>query len=380
MSCIGCSNIHKASLSGEIDKILKYIEDDDNNINAKDKNGITPLMYAVQSNNTRVIQLLLSNGADVNIKNNDGDTALCIAYERDYFEAFKLLLENRAKPGFIKKKNVKDLKDKTRYFNLIKEYFLYTRLKKSNSSKNIYRLFDMYFSLYSNGYYSKNTQKLFKDILQKDYKYAADKKNKQNIENFINRYSKMGKNYYLISTASLNIRKSDSVKSESLGEYSRGDKVFILEKKEEWFKTERGWINKKFTKQILKEIPFVSQYITKASKHMDTVKTDNKKPGKIKKTIPSQKRRQPAYSPKKKTKIKTIVIKKKKSKTSHIETDKETDKGSKKTDAQEELEAALNQPTLESLEAFIKKYNGNKSYAPLVEKARKKYKSILLDN
>jgi ankyrin repeat protein len=47
------------------------------NINAKDKNGLSPLMYAALSNtNPEVITTLLNHRADAKIKDNSGKTAV----------------------------------------------------------------------------------------------------------------------------------------------------------------------------------------------------------------------------------------------------------------------------------------------------------------
>lgn len=48
-------------------------------INAKNKDGETPLMWAEYKNHTEIIKLLIRKGADINAINNDGDTALIIA-------------------------------------------------------------------------------------------------------------------------------------------------------------------------------------------------------------------------------------------------------------------------------------------------------------
>jgi len=48
-------------------------------VNAKDEDGWTPLMYAVSNNNREIVVALLNAGADVNAKHKDGVTALMAA-------------------------------------------------------------------------------------------------------------------------------------------------------------------------------------------------------------------------------------------------------------------------------------------------------------
>lgn len=60
-------------------------------INVKDNNGITLLMYF--SNNIKAIQLLLKYGADVTAKDNDGKTVLIHAVINNNLDVTKLLLD-----------------------------------------------------------------------------------------------------------------------------------------------------------------------------------------------------------------------------------------------------------------------------------------------
>lgn len=340
--CFGCANIHKSSLSGEIDKVLVYIQNK-GDLDVRDKKGNTPLMYAVSSKNIRLMDILISNGADVNIKNNKGQTALDMAYEDNYFEGFKLVLEHGADPESMK------MESRSAYSKLLQEYFLYNKIL-NNMEKNA-DIFDIYFSMYSNGYYRKQIEKAFKQFIQDDFDNIVTQAEKQGFDNFINTYSKMGKNYYLITTGSLNIRSGYSTDTESIGDYSRGDKVYALDKQDDWIRTNKGWINRNYTKQVLKEIPFVSQYIEKASKLMES---------KFEKPNITEDHKRPVFSQKKKI--------------------NHTQKNSKPMEIQKELDSVLADASMKALEDFIQKYKNNAEYASFVETARKKYKSILLGN
>ena len=57
------------------------------NVNAKDKNGTTPLMRIAFDGNTSTAKYLLDNGADVNLSNNFEMTALMNAASRPYSDS-----------------------------------------------------------------------------------------------------------------------------------------------------------------------------------------------------------------------------------------------------------------------------------------------------
>jgi uncharacterized protein len=65
--------------TGDTPAVIKALEDGAN-INARDKNGGTALMAAVNFGQTKIVKLLIEKGADVNAKQIDGGlTALMIA-------------------------------------------------------------------------------------------------------------------------------------------------------------------------------------------------------------------------------------------------------------------------------------------------------------
>ena len=65
-------------------------------VNMKDNDGKTALMYAVDRGDYNTVKLLLDNGADVNMKYNYGRTALMYAVDRGDYNTIKLLLDNGA--------------------------------------------------------------------------------------------------------------------------------------------------------------------------------------------------------------------------------------------------------------------------------------------
>lgn len=61
-------------------------------LNAPDKDGNTPLMYAIKFTNEEIAGLLLKKGADINAKNNAGETAMTFATKRQDPRARKALV------------------------------------------------------------------------------------------------------------------------------------------------------------------------------------------------------------------------------------------------------------------------------------------------
>jgi ankyrin repeat protein len=63
-------------------------------VNAKNDNGKTALMYAAEDDHFKLAYVLLANGADVNARDNDGETALMKT--PDYSLVIQVLLANGA--------------------------------------------------------------------------------------------------------------------------------------------------------------------------------------------------------------------------------------------------------------------------------------------
>jgi len=61
-------------------------------------------------------------------------------------------------------------------------------------------------------------------------------------------YVKMDTSTGTITASTLNIRKEASETAEKIGYYEKGDTVKILEVKEDWGRTNKGWINLKYVK------------------------------------------------------------------------------------------------------------------------------------
>lgn len=89
--------------------IVRMIIQKDVNVNAQDKAGNTALIIACQSApaNSKIINLLLHQSPELNTKNKAGVTALIAAVNANNTDAVKLLLENGAN------KDAKDKQKKT---------------------------------------------------------------------------------------------------------------------------------------------------------------------------------------------------------------------------------------------------------------------------
>jgi len=74
-------------------EVIKLLIESGTNINVKNSNGWTALMFAASRNNTEVVKVLISAGADINAKNNYGWTALMYAALDGSKEAVKFLID-----------------------------------------------------------------------------------------------------------------------------------------------------------------------------------------------------------------------------------------------------------------------------------------------
>jgi ankyrin repeat protein len=62
---------------------VQLLLDNDADIEAKDNNGKTALLWAAERGRKPVVQLLLDEDADIEAKDNNGKTALLWAAERE---------------------------------------------------------------------------------------------------------------------------------------------------------------------------------------------------------------------------------------------------------------------------------------------------------
>jgi uncharacterized protein len=65
-------------------------------VNVKDKDGITALMWASTLGHTETAKFLIAKGADVNARTPNGDTALIFAATSRYIDTVKILIDHGA--------------------------------------------------------------------------------------------------------------------------------------------------------------------------------------------------------------------------------------------------------------------------------------------
>ena len=95
----GRNPLHAAAFSGNFEMVRILIECDRADINARDRIGWTPLLWASRSPHFKdgsVLRLLLEHGADKNLQNQIGWTPLHLASFNGALEVVRLLLEHGA--------------------------------------------------------------------------------------------------------------------------------------------------------------------------------------------------------------------------------------------------------------------------------------------
>jgi len=93
------------------------------NVNAKGKDGWTPLHFAAQNGHKEIVDALLAKEADVNAKGKDGRTPLHLAARNGRTEVVKILIANGADPLLKNKdgKTPRDLAERDFIKKLLKE-------------------------------------------------------------------------------------------------------------------------------------------------------------------------------------------------------------------------------------------------------------------
>ncbi|TVY57322.1 Serine/threonine-protein phosphatase 6 regulatory ankyrin repeat subunit A [Lachnellula cervina] len=93
----GCNSLHVAAAFGQeaiIKLLLPFLKNSKGYIDSKDCKGITPLMFAIMSNEDSMVKLLLERGADVAENDDRGFNSLHIAASFGNETILKPLLEN----------------------------------------------------------------------------------------------------------------------------------------------------------------------------------------------------------------------------------------------------------------------------------------------
>lgn len=91
------NSFFEAAVNGQFVKIMKLLENGID-VNLKDQEGRTALMYAAFNGHTAIMEKLIEKGASVNLRDAYGRTALMLASSGPFPTAVKLLLDHRADP------------------------------------------------------------------------------------------------------------------------------------------------------------------------------------------------------------------------------------------------------------------------------------------
>ena len=78
-------------------KFFTYFLQVDPNVNAKNIEKNTALLFAAENGNLEIVDLLIKNRADINLKNKNGDTAIKLALKNKQGKVAELLRSNGAK-------------------------------------------------------------------------------------------------------------------------------------------------------------------------------------------------------------------------------------------------------------------------------------------
>ncbi|CAB4027706.1 ankyrin-3-like, partial, partial [Paramuricea clavata] len=95
----GNGPLHIACLAGQT-KVVQILLDNGANVNLKAQNGFTPLYMASQENHVETVKLLLANGANLQALTEDGFTALDVAVQQDHETVVVALLRSEKRKGF----------------------------------------------------------------------------------------------------------------------------------------------------------------------------------------------------------------------------------------------------------------------------------------
>ncbi|MCU0454677.1 MAG: ankyrin repeat domain-containing protein [Bacteroidales bacterium] len=95
-------SFHEAALNGDAGQVIALLGSG-TDVNLKDPEGRTPLMYASYNGHEEIIRKLVEKGADVNMQDLYGRSALMMASSGSYAPSVKYLLEHGANPNLADK-------------------------------------------------------------------------------------------------------------------------------------------------------------------------------------------------------------------------------------------------------------------------------------
>jgi len=90
------NSLLRAARSGNLKRVIEFVEDDLVDINSSNQNGLTALHSASKEGHILVVEELIARGANVHAKTLKGNTALHIASLAGHEPVVRLLIENGA--------------------------------------------------------------------------------------------------------------------------------------------------------------------------------------------------------------------------------------------------------------------------------------------
>ncbi|MFC1898571.1 ankyrin repeat domain-containing protein [Candidatus Cloacimonadota bacterium] len=89
----GSIPLHNSAAANNLSIVKYLVEEKQTNVNFKDNNGSTALIFSAGRGYPEIVEFLLKNGADVNIQSNNGSTALHSAAYYNRLQCLELMLE-----------------------------------------------------------------------------------------------------------------------------------------------------------------------------------------------------------------------------------------------------------------------------------------------
>lgn len=371
-----CTNLHEAVRQGEIKEATDLI-DGGASIDRRDDQGMTPLMLAVRTERPAMVDLLLKKGADVAARDDNGRTALWHAFEMENATAFQKILERGGPAGdFLDAHDPGALSPtKRRLYRLAAEKDLVKQIQRQARGADL-RFFDTYFSKFPKGHYLDTVERMLGQTIAADYREVENEGSVAALQRFIEQYGQLGQRSFLVTASSLNIRSANSTGASKVGEYEKGDVVYADTVQDDWVQTDRGWVSRTYLKQIQRRMPVAVPYLRKASEKIEAARKPRagtyRPPAR--RIAPKVRKAKPP-PPAARTEKPVGMDKPAPSKPEPVQALTQPDQS---VDARQELETILARPTLAGLEAFILKYKDQTEQQPLVTRARREYRSILL--
>ena len=88
--------LHAAAKRGDIDAIMRLLDDDGAEVNQVNESGATALLFACQCGHVDAARVLLDRGADVHTSNSYNTTPLHMACYKGHIEVVRMLLNSGA--------------------------------------------------------------------------------------------------------------------------------------------------------------------------------------------------------------------------------------------------------------------------------------------